>query len=165
MKREDLELLISYLKNIGQCDFYKLANHLKEKTKSLESNSTFFTNLYRELTLDNRFFLYPDKKWGLREYMTEDFVKKSNNSTYTSDDYFEDSNIQNIDNANTFSETTSLFYSNKKRGKNKLDLTSRISDDNLSKLNNAKNKHISQELGVTDEIDWNLIEDNWNENN
>ncbi len=162
MKQKYLEVIISYLKSDKRFTVFELYDFLKTETEIDGRKETVLSDLYKELIFDNRFYLYSDKKWGLREYMTAELLAKENKSTYNLDDYSSNINRTSvIDESFTEDE---LLGVKKRQSKTKMNITLCL-NDNLSKLNNSNKKNVAQELGVTEEIDWDSLAEELNENN
>ncbi len=151
--------------NFTHIELYEL---IKEKMNFDKKNKKeTLTSLYLELIHDNRFFLDKNKKWMLRENSTLDNINNGKKThIFTSEiDNFSIS-IKNVTLSDDVTEgIKELGIRTKKRGfKNDVEYSERIKD-NIGKLNNSNKTSLSSQIGVTEEIDWNNIENEINENN
>ncbi|AHI53377.1 DNA-directed RNA polymerase subunit delta [Spiroplasma culicicola] len=73
-----IDLAFEYLqKNKGDASFEDIWNSIsKDIVGSNEDKNEIIAELYSDLVLDNRFALTSDGKWGLRDYLKFDDIKK-----------------------------------------------------------------------------------------
>ncbi|QGS52434.1 DNA-directed RNA polymerase subunit delta [Spiroplasma tabanidicola] len=128
-----IELAYNYLQsNKGDASFEDIWNNIsKDIPASKKSKNEIIAELYSDLVLDNRFALTSEGKWGLRDYLKFDDIKKQ----YDYVDKFE--TTEEFDDLDYMSSESSLFDDG----------------DTTSKLETAKLKLNADDYDDEDDID------------
>ncbi|AHF60674.1 DNA-directed RNA polymerase subunit delta [Spiroplasma mirum] len=163
---ELLELVYEYLKKIKHSDtFENIWNAIAVNDISVQGHSKedVIAELYTDLVLDNRFVLTSEGMWGLRELLKYDEIKKQYDYTdqFETTEEFEDIDLDEEEDEGDLSDQLDFDDDDE-------DLTEIDLDDDLAEtefLVDDDDQTVAAKLGITEEIDWQALEKEMEENN
>ncbi|WP_342252725.1 DNA-directed RNA polymerase subunit delta [Spiroplasma endosymbiont of Amphibalanus improvisus] len=160
-----LDLIYNFLKKTGKAqsfeEIWNLA--LKEPAEKAQDGDKddIIGDLYPQLVLDNRFILTDEGFWGLREFTKFEKIKKQYENVdlfESTEDFTKINNFKNSDISEDLTEKTSPFNSIDE------DRSKEMTSEDIDSYEDSK-ESLADQLGITEEIDWNEVEKSIKENN
>ncbi|AHF57366.1 DNA-directed RNA polymerase subunit delta [Spiroplasma eriocheiris] len=173
---ELLELVYEYLKKIKHSDtFENIWNAIAVNDISVQGHSKedVIAELYTDLVLDNRFVLTSEGMWGLRELLKYDEIKKQYDYTdqFETTEEFEDIDLDEEEDKDDLSDQLDFdddLDEDIDDDDDDEDLTEIDLDDDLAETEfsvDDDDQTVAAKLGITEEIDWQALEKEMEENN
>lgn len=163
-----IELVNNYLKNKKEsATFEEIWNGIsKDIANSSSSKDEIIAELYADLVLDNRFALTSEGMWGVREYLKFEDIKKQYDyvDQFENTEEFEDIDIENINDDYDEIDMEELNLED-------------IDDEEYVPVDEEEENEFNAEgftddeesvaeiMGITEEIDWDALEQEMKDNN